>query len=59
MSVMKNLKKLQRAELKIVKGGDIPIGCDTWDAGKRCCREWQTEYCNSPTCPDAPPPFCG
>lgn len=56
---MKNLKRLQRAQLKTVKGGDIPIGCDTWDGGKRCCREWQAEYCNSPTCPDAPPPFCG
>jgi len=55
---MKNLKKLNRGELRTIKGGIIPIGCNSWDGRNRCCREWAPDYCNQPTCPDAPPPFC-
>ncbi|MDR6920659.1 MULTISPECIES: bacteriocin-like protein [Chryseobacterium] len=55
---MKNLKKLNRGELRTIKGGIIPLGCNRWDGRNRCCREWAPDYCNQPTCPDAPPPFC-
>lgn len=55
---MKNLKKLERRELKTIKGGIIPLGCLRWDGRNRCCREWEPDFCHNATCPDAPPPFC-
>ncbi|WP_164465226.1 bacteriocin-like protein [Chryseobacterium lactis] len=48
---MKNLKKLTSRELKTIKGGIIPIGCNNWDPRKRCCREWDTDHWENPVCP--------
>nr|WP_315029524.1 hypothetical protein [uncultured Chryseobacterium sp.] len=53
---MKNLKKLTTQRLKAIKGGIIPIGCISWDGRNRCCRQWDAENWNNPTCADAPPP---
>lgn len=50
---MKNLKKLEKRELKNINGGDIPaipIGCDRWDFKARCCKEWDFEHSGNPTC---------
>ncbi|WP_250254426.1 hypothetical protein [Chryseobacterium sp. Marseille-Q3244] len=55
---MKNSKKLKRGTLKTIKGGYIPMGCIEWDGRNRCCRSWELDYCNNPSCPDAPPSFC-
>lgn len=48
---MKNLKKLQKGELKTIRGGAAPLGCNNWDPRARCCRAWDDGYQDSPTCP--------
>ncbi|REC59870.1 hypothetical protein DRF65_23440 [Chryseobacterium pennae] len=51
--IMKNLRKLEKKDLKTIHGGNIPvvpIGCNNWDARARCCREWDWEHSNNPTC---------
>ncbi|MDQ0782687.1 hypothetical protein QF044_002541 [Chryseobacterium sp. W4I1] len=55
---MKNLKKFKREELKTIKGGNVPIGCNSWDPKLRCCRAWASDYCSNMTCPDSPPSGC-
>lgn len=55
---MKNLRKLNKGELKKINGGRPPLGCNNWDAGARCCRAWAEGYCGGTTCPDSPPPYC-
>ncbi|WP_165570729.1 bacteriocin-like protein [Chryseobacterium luteum] len=55
---MKNLRKLSKGELKIIKGGNPPAGCNGWNQKAMCCREWAADYCGNATCPDSPPPFC-
>ncbi|HBV14650.1 hypothetical protein [Chryseobacterium carnipullorum] len=52
-----NMRKLKKGELKTIKGGIVPIGCNSWDPRKRCCRSWDSEHSSNPTCEDAPPPF--
>ncbi|MFC4383640.1 MULTISPECIES: bacteriocin-like protein [Chryseobacterium] len=50
---MKNLRKLEKRELKNIHGGDIPvvpIGCNIWDFRARCCKEWDWEHSGNPTC---------
>ncbi|SDJ20686.1 bacteriocin-like protein [Chryseobacterium jejuense] len=50
---MKNLKKLEKKELKAINGGDIieiPMGCDRWDFRARCCKEWDAAYSGNRTC---------
>ncbi|WP_165570722.1 hypothetical protein [Chryseobacterium luteum] len=49
---MKNMKKLKKSELRVIKGGIVPIGCEGWDPKKRCCRVWDEEHSNNPVCPE-------
>lgn len=49
--VMKNLKKLKNSELKTIKGGAVPLGCNNWNPLARCCRVWDSEHESNPTCP--------
>jgi hypothetical protein len=47
------MKKLKKAELKVTKGGVVPVGCSTsWDPKRRCCRIWDEEYADRPVCPE-------
>lgn len=46
-----NLRKLNKSELKTIKGGAAPIGCDNWNPQARCCRAWDAEHQNNQTCP--------
>lgn len=55
---MKNLKKIKRGELKTIKGGRPPLGCNSWNPVAMCCRSWAPDYCGQTTCPDSPPPLC-
>lgn len=55
---MKNLKKIKRGELKTIKGGRPPLGCNNWNPAAMCCRSWAPDYCGQITCPDSPPPLC-
>ncbi|WPO81801.1 hypothetical protein SD427_13600 [Chryseobacterium sp. JJR-5R] len=48
---MKNLRNLNRSALKTIRGGAAPLGCNNWDPRARCCRAWDAEYQNNPTCP--------
>ncbi|WP_156062464.1 bacteriocin-like protein [Chryseobacterium ginsenosidimutans] len=48
---MKNLKKLKKSELKTIKGGSAPLGCNNWNPAARCCRVWDAEHQDNPTCP--------
>ncbi|WES99868.1 bacteriocin [Chryseobacterium arthrosphaerae] len=48
-----SFKKLNKRELKSIQGGNIPvvpIGCNSWDFKARCCREWDWEHSENPTC---------
>ena len=48
-----NFKKLNKRELKTIQGGNIPvvpIGCNSWDFKARCCRDWDWEHSENPTC---------
>ncbi|MCJ7932777.1 MAG: hypothetical protein MUW56_03870 [Chryseobacterium sp.] len=48
------MKKLKKGELKTIKGGNIPpvpIGCNSWDFKAGCCREWDSDHWDNPTCP--------
>lgn len=48
-----NMKKLSKSELKAMNGGHpppIPIGCNNWDQKNRCCREWDYDHWDNPTC---------
>lgn len=50
---MKNLRKLEKRELKTINGGNlpvIPIGCNLWDYRGRCCVEWDLEHSGNQTC---------
>ncbi|WP_435384113.1 bacteriocin-like protein [Chryseobacterium tructae] len=55
---MKNLRKLNKGELKKIKGGRPPLGCNNWNPAAACCRAWAEGYCGGTTCPDSPPPYC-
>ncbi|MFP3832883.1 MULTISPECIES: bacteriocin-like protein [Chryseobacterium] len=55
---MKNLRKLNKGELKTIYGGRPPLGCNSWNPSTMCCRSWAPDYCGNTTCPDSPPPFC-
>ncbi|MBK1896060.1 bacteriocin-like protein [Chryseobacterium paridis] len=55
---MKNLRKLNKRELKTIKGGNVPIGCNSWDPRARCCNAWDTDHCQNATCPNSPPSSC-
>lgn len=55
---MKNLKKIRREELKAIKGGRPPLGCNSWNPTAMCCRSWDPDYCGQRTCPDSPAPAC-
>ncbi|WP_165828280.1 bacteriocin-like protein [Chryseobacterium phosphatilyticum] len=48
---MENLKKLNKAELKTIRGGLIPRGCISWDFTVRCCRQWDPMFWENPVCP--------
>ncbi|WP_343610528.1 hypothetical protein [Chryseobacterium oranimense] len=54
---MKNMRKLNKSDLRVIKGGIIPIGCNSWDPKVRCCRSWDAEHAGNPTCADSPPSF--
>lgn len=54
---MKNLRKLNKGELKKISGGRPPLGCNSWNPLEGCCRAWASGYCGT-TCPDSPPPYC-
>ena len=56
-NIMKNLKKLNKSDLKSINGGRPAIGCRDWDNRSACCREWANGYCGN-TCPNSPPPLC-
>ncbi|MDV7698157.1 hypothetical protein N6B72_14610 [Chryseobacterium soli] len=45
-----NMKKLKKGELKTIKGGIAPIGCNNWNPLLRCCRAWDEEHQSNPTC---------
>jgi hypothetical protein len=45
-----NMKKLKKGELETIKGGIIPIGCNNWNPVGRCCRAWDEEHQDKPTC---------
>ncbi|MDP9960419.1 hypothetical protein [Chryseobacterium lathyri] len=49
---MKNMKKLKKAELKVIKGGIVPLGCNNWDTRRRCCTSWDEEHMYNPICPE-------
>lgn len=49
--IMKNLKNLNRSALKTIRGGAVPLGCNSWDPRARCCRVWDDGYQDNPTCP--------
>ncbi|WP_336958646.1 bacteriocin-like protein [Chryseobacterium contaminans] len=55
---MKNLRKLNKGELKRINGGRPPLGCNNWDPEEACCRSWAEGYCGGKTCPNSPPPYC-
>lgn len=55
---MNNLRKLNKRELRTIKGGDAPAGCNRWNAPDRCCSEWDMENCHNDTCPNLPAPIC-
>ncbi|UZT98683.1 hypothetical protein ODZ84_03655 [Chryseobacterium fluminis] len=55
---MKNLRKLNKDDLKAIQGGRPPLGCNDWNPLATCCRAWAPDYCGNTTCPDSPPPFC-
>ncbi|MFP3592779.1 hypothetical protein SB689_12520 [Chryseobacterium sp. SIMBA_038] len=42
---------MNKSELKTIKGGSVPLGCISWDPRARCCRSWDDENQNKPTCP--------
>ena len=55
---MNNLRKLNKRELKTIKGGNIPLGCRSWNSQARCCSEWDADHCHNQTCPNLPAPNC-
>lgn len=55
---MNNLRKLNKKELKTIKGGNVPLGCNSWNPQARCCMEWAPDYCGNRTCPNSPAPIC-
>jgi hypothetical protein len=44
---MKNLRKLNKGELKQINGGRPPLGCNNWDP-QGCCRAGQKDIVVQP-----------
>lgn len=47
-------RKLNKGELKTIKGGITPRDCMSWDTRLRCCKKWLPEASERPVCPDSP-----